>query len=90
MTDPTDAEFRQSCRDINHGTEALGGFLDVDPETGKRLMYVYQLPNKFSRHHQVIAVQPEALEIMVAHWLIDKYGAHGAVSSGVLTPPGSN
>jgi hypothetical protein len=78
------------CRDLNRGTEDLGGFLDVDPETGKRLMFLYQLPNKFSRTPQVLAVEPERLEVMVANWLIDKYDAHGAVSSGVLTPPGSN
>jgi hypothetical protein len=95
VTDPTDipsAEeaFRQLCRAANRGTEPLGGFLEVDPETGRRVMYLHQLPNQFSRHPQVIAVEPERLEVMVAYWLIDKYNAKGAVSSGVLTPPGSN
>lgn len=85
-----DEKFRQFCRDANRGTEDLGGFLDVDPETGKRVMYLHQLPNQFARTPQVIAVEPERLEVMVGNWLIAKYGAEGAVSSGVLTPPGSN
>lgn len=84
-----DPAFRQMCRETNHGTEALGSFLDVDPERGP-VMYVFQQPNAFSRSPQVIAVNPIALEIMVAHWLISKHGGQGAISTGTLTPPGAN